>query len=122
MSLSSLQEKPGYPETAIGGRVRIAYTNGYGRSSIRIIEPRRIFRGGNGYTYIRAWCHLRVEERTFRLDRVRSWEPIGTAAGRTPHQPAGQHAVHITQKQPVSYRRRRRASSTTLLLEACWLV
>ena len=102
MSLSALQEKPTYPETDIGSRVRIAYTDGYGQSSIRVIEPRRIFRGGNGYAYIRAWCHLRAEERTFRLDRVRSWEPFRTAADQMSHQPSEQNAALIRQKQPVS--------------------
>jgi predicted DNA-binding transcriptional regulator YafY len=97
-----LQEKPTYLETDVGRKVRIAYTNGCGQSSIRVIEPRRIFRGGNGYTYIRAWCHLRAEERTFRLDRVRSWEPIGTGAGQTSHQPSEQHAAPIRKKQPIS--------------------
>jgi len=81
VSLLALQEHVQDPETSIGGRVRIAYTNGYGQCSFRVIEPRRIFRGDNGYTYIRAWCHLREDKRTFRLDRIRSWQPIGTAAG-----------------------------------------
>ena len=77
MSLSALQELNTIPRSAIGRRVRIAYTSGYGESSIRIIEPVRIYQGRNGYTYLRAYCHLREEERTFRLDRIRSWEQIG---------------------------------------------
>jgi predicted DNA-binding transcriptional regulator YafY len=76
VALSVLQEHTHDPETVIGRRVRIAYMNGYGQSSIRVIEPLRIYRGHNGCTYVRAWCYLRREERTFRLDRVRSWEPI----------------------------------------------
>jgi predicted secreted protein len=31
----------------------------------------------NGYTYLRAYCNLRDQERTFRLDRIRSWEQNG---------------------------------------------
>ena len=42
MSLSVLEEHTRDPETSIGRRVRIAYTNGYGQSSIRVIEPRYI--------------------------------------------------------------------------------
>ena len=54
-------------------QVRIAYTNGYGEPSIRKIEPIRSFEGRNGYTYLKAYCHLREEERTFRMDRISSW-------------------------------------------------
>jgi predicted DNA-binding transcriptional regulator YafY len=82
VAVSVLQEHTHDPETVIGRRVRIAYMNGYGQSSIRVIEPLRIYRGHNGCTYVRAWCYLRREERTFRLDRVRSWEPIGEALQR----------------------------------------
>jgi hypothetical protein len=102
VSLSVLHEQIQDPETSIGGLVRIAYTNSYGQSSIRVIEPRRIFRGGNGYTYIRAWCHLRAEERTFRLDRVRVWDLIGTALGRGSNYTKERIAVPQPQKQPIS--------------------
>jgi hypothetical protein len=30
--------------------------------------------GRNGYTYLKAYCCLREEERTFRVDRILSWE------------------------------------------------
>ena len=39
--MAAVAEHTGNPETSIGGRIRI-------------------FRGGNGHTYIRAWCQLRA--------------------------------------------------------------
>jgi len=77
VSPAVLEQQLGSSQSAIGGRVRIAYTDGDGEASIRVIEPMRIYRARNGCTYIKAYCHLREEERTFRLDRIRSWEQIG---------------------------------------------
>lgn len=53
-----------------GARARIAYRNADGESTERLIEVRSRFRSASGATYLRAWCHLRGEERTFREDRV----------------------------------------------------
>jgi hypothetical protein len=81
-----------------GRRVRIAYINADGEPSTRVIEPRRIFQGRNGYAYLRTYCHRRGEERTFRLDRFRAWEetarggadPVpATAPVTTPTPPSG---------------------------------
>jgi len=77
VSPAVLEQQLGSLQSAIGGRVRIAYTDGDGEPSIRVIEPMRIYPARNGCTYIKAYCHLREEERTFRLDRIRSWEQIG---------------------------------------------
>jgi len=56
-----------------GRRVRIQYIDGSWRRTERVIEPLRTFRGRLGETYIEAFCHLRGERRTFRLDRIASW-------------------------------------------------
>lgn len=79
MSLPAVCELEQIPRS--GTRVRIAYTDGCGEGSIRVIEPLRVYQGRNGHTYLRAWCHLREEERTFRMDRIRSWEQLGEGKG-----------------------------------------
>lgn len=56
------------------GTVRIHYCNANGTSSTRIIHIRKIYRSKYGTTYIRAYCDLREEERTFRADRILWWE------------------------------------------------
>lgn len=53
-----------------GTTARILYVNGYGETSERTIDVIRRSTARNGYTYVRAYCHLRGEERTFRGDRV----------------------------------------------------
>jgi hypothetical protein len=56
-----------------GRRVRIQYIDGSWRRTERVIEPLRTFRGRFGEAYLEAFCHLRGERRTFRLDRIASW-------------------------------------------------
>lgn len=74
-------------------RVRIEYCDASGELSHRVIEPLRMFTSRYGETYVRAFCRLRGEERTFRLDRIRSWEVLG--AGEDGSQPTGlPAAVH----------------------------
>ena len=55
------------------GRVRIIYQDNCGERTPRVIEPQEQYRGPNGCTYIRAYCHKRAEVRTFRCDRVVAW-------------------------------------------------
>ena len=42
----------------------------------RLVEPHSIF-VDRGAWYLRAWCRSAGEERTFRIDRIRSIEPTG---------------------------------------------
>lgn len=62
-----------------GMRARMVYENQEGDQSARTVDVIRWSHGSNGYTYLRAWCHLRAEERTFRADRIKSWEVAETA-------------------------------------------
>jgi hypothetical protein len=55
------------------------YKNQEGDHSARTVDVIRWSHGSNGHTYLRAWCHLRAEERTFRADRILSWEVAETA-------------------------------------------
>jgi hypothetical protein len=60
-----------------GGSVRIRYENNAGEQSERTIEPIHIYRN-YGKWYVKAYCHLREEERTFavrRMDILHTLEP-----------------------------------------------
>jgi DNA polymerase III subunit epsilon len=67
-SLAARTQEAGPLETAIFERrtIRIWYEDGYGQQTKREVDP--IICEGE---YLRAFCHLRGEERSFRLDRIR---------------------------------------------------
>ena len=50
-------------------RLEIEYNNSYGQYSVRTIIPKVLYEK-NGQVYIDAFCKLRGEKRTFRLDRI----------------------------------------------------
>lgn len=52
-----------------GREVTVRYVSAGGVEALRVLEPREVFEVGER-VYFRAYCHLRGEERTFRLDRV----------------------------------------------------
>ncbi len=52
-----------------GKRIRITYADKNGERTARVITPRQII-GLSDYIYLQAYCHLRNDERSFRLDRV----------------------------------------------------
>jgi DNA polymerase III subunit epsilon len=52
-----------------GKRLLLHYQDKNGERSIRQIDPIGV-EGISDYLYLRAHCHLRREERTFRLDRI----------------------------------------------------
>jgi len=52
-----------------GGRVRMRYVNAAGQETNRTIQPLRV-REDHGYQYMVAYCYLKGEQRTFRLDRI----------------------------------------------------
>jgi DNA polymerase III epsilon subunit-like protein len=51
-----------------------AYVDKNGERSTRHISPLQVV-GLSDYLYLRAYCHLRHEERTFRLDRIIALQP-----------------------------------------------
>jgi len=65
--------------------LRIRYIDVGGLATEREIEPQHVVVGPNG-SYLTAWCHLRGEDRVFRMDRV-------TRAERTPSLPRPQRIV-----------------------------
>jgi predicted DNA-binding transcriptional regulator YafY len=59
--------------------LRIRYIDVGGLETEREVEPHHVVVGPNG-SYLTAWCHLRKDDRVFRLDRI-------TRAERTPSPP-----------------------------------
>ncbi len=58
-----------------GERIRITYENGQGVRTEREIRVLRTYRSRYGVRYLEAYCHLKQERRTFRLDRILSVAP-----------------------------------------------
>jgi DNA polymerase III epsilon subunit family exonuclease len=52
-----------------GKRLHITYVDGDGKQTQRSITPIQVL-GLADYIYLRAYCHLRKAERSFRLDRI----------------------------------------------------
>ncbi len=84
---------------AVGMSARILYVNGDGRTSERTIDIISCSTSRYGVNYIRARCHLRNEERTFRTDRVLA---VLESHGATPHEPATPWPTAGPKIQPVS--------------------
>lgn len=63
-------------EEAIQSRqpIRVQYVDGRGTLTTRLIEPLDVYARGE-VVYLVAFCHLRGEERTFRLDRISGYQP-----------------------------------------------
>ncbi|MFC7495986.1 MULTISPECIES: helix-turn-helix transcriptional regulator [unclassified Nocardioides] len=51
--------------------LRIRYLDVGGLETEREVDPQHIVVGPNG-SYLTAWCHLRADDRVFRLDRISS--------------------------------------------------
>jgi predicted DNA-binding transcriptional regulator YafY len=65
--------------------LRIHYIDVGGLETEREVEPQHVVVGPNG-SYLTAWCHLRRDDRVFRMDRI-------TRAERTPTGPRPQRAA-----------------------------
>lgn len=65
--------------------LRISYIDVGGLVTEREVEPQHVVVGPNG-SYLTAWCHLRGDDRVFRMDRI-------TRADRTPTLPHPRRVV-----------------------------
>jgi predicted DNA-binding transcriptional regulator YafY len=65
--------------------LRIGYVDVGGVETEREVEPQHVVVGPNG-SYLTAWCHLRHDDRVFRMDRI-------TSAERTPTLPRPRDAA-----------------------------
>ncbi len=81
-SYCPIQGLPPLIEQAMRGRLpmHIRYKGSDGRHSERTVEPRKITLRETA-TYLVAYCHLKHEERTFRLDRIVELRVVGGAVG-----------------------------------------
>jgi predicted DNA-binding transcriptional regulator YafY len=89
------------PDTEVAERIwravrdnhvlRISYIDVGGLQTEREVEPQHIVVGPNG-SYLTAWCHLREDDRVFRMDRITSAEPTPTLP--RPRQPVPELKVH----------------------------
>ena len=65
-----------------GDTLRIGYIDVGGLETERVVEPQHVVVGPSG-SYLTAWCHLRRDDRVFRMDRITRAEPgpVGAEAG-----------------------------------------
>lgn len=68
--------------------LRLRYTDVGGVATEREVEPQHVVVGPHG-SYLAAWCHLREDDRVFRMDRITEAEP-------TPAPPRPQRIVAET--------------------------
>jgi predicted DNA-binding transcriptional regulator YafY len=58
-------------------KVRLDYTSADGSETERVVRPLGLFFWGYGWS-LTAWCELREDFRSFRLDRMRALQPLET--------------------------------------------
>ncbi len=78
--------------------VSITYTDEPGQITTRFIEPRGLRLSRNGM-YVLAWCSMRDDVRSFRLDRIKAISSKG-AEGFNPFR----FEVHIPTEEETSAR------------------
>jgi predicted DNA-binding transcriptional regulator YafY len=83
--------------------LRIRYIDVGGLATERDVEPQHVVVGPHG-SYLTAWCHLRGDDRVFRMDRI-------TRTERTPSLPQPRRAVvepvvdgHVTRRPAAALR------------------
>ncbi|MFD7155020.1 helix-turn-helix transcriptional regulator [Kribbella sp. NPDC059898] len=80
--------------------LRVQYTDVGGVETVREIEPQHVVVGPNG-SYLTAWCHLRQEDRVFRMDRITKAERTATLPQRRPA-PDELHVAGYETKLPAA--------------------
>ena len=66
--------------------LRIRYIDVGGLETEREVEPQHVVVGPNG-SYLTAWCHLRGDDRVFRMDRITRAERDAVAAASAARRP-----------------------------------
>jgi DNA polymerase-3 subunit epsilon len=56
-------------------RLHLRYRSGNDAETLRVIEPLELHYA-YGHGYVRAFCHMRQDERNFRLDRIIELKPV----------------------------------------------
>ncbi|MDQ4051082.1 MAG: WYL domain-containing protein [Actinomycetota bacterium] len=57
-----------------GRRLLLDYTDIGGERTVREVDPHHVVLGPNGQ-YLTGWCHLRQDDRVFRMDRITAARP-----------------------------------------------
>jgi predicted DNA-binding transcriptional regulator YafY len=93
--------------------LRIRYTDVGGLETERAVDPLHIVVGPNG-SYLTGWCHLREEDRVFRLDRITRADPM--PAPPNPVRVAPEPAVdgHLTKRPASALRGGNRLTNTDI--------
>ena len=61
-----------------GLTLELTYLSGDGQLTERLVDPLGLTGHGSALAMV-AFCHLRQDQRTFRLDRVVRWKTAGQA-------------------------------------------
>lgn len=100
-----------------GLQVRMRYLSGAGRGTERVVDPYGVVNIGRRW-YLAAFCHLRADNRTFRIDRIAGAEQLETRFARNPdvnplslvlaslNSIPGAHAVELLIHAPLSRAKR----------------
>jgi predicted DNA-binding transcriptional regulator YafY len=84
-----------------GEVVTIDYEDRTGTTTTRTIEPAG-FVGDAEHWYLVAWCRLRGDGRSFRLDRIRSFRPTGELAPARPFDTVSSNLPDVVRRTPLS--------------------
>lgn len=77
---------------------QLDYRDAQGQSSLRRVRPLALYFWGDAWS-LAAWCELRADFRTFRLDRIAD---IALLAERFPDQPGTRHEDFVRRMQSES--------------------
>ena len=102
-----------------GNSYSITYTNADGMTSEREITVRAQW-SNYGHDYIRAYCHSRCEDRTFRLDRIENAAPVNIA--RTEIQTRSAPVIKQDYQKPREYKRPAAAHPVWVSLSALFVI
>jgi predicted DNA-binding transcriptional regulator YafY len=75
-------------------KVRLDYTRADGDETERVVRPLGLFFWGYGWS-LAAWCELREDFRSFRLDRIRALRPLETRFQDEPGRRIQDYFAHI---------------------------
>jgi predicted DNA-binding transcriptional regulator YafY len=84
-----------------GEVVTIDYEDRTGTTTTRTIEPAG-FVGDADHWYLVAWCRLRRAGRSFRLDRIRSFQPTGELAPVRPFDTVSSNLPDVVRRTPLA--------------------
>ena len=76
-------------------KVRFAYRDGLGDDTVRTVRPLAMHFWGKVWT-LAAWCELRSDFRTFRVDRAEGAETTGETFPREPGRSLEDYLARVT--------------------------